>query len=69
MPTLYIIAGPNGAGKTTFYQFAVAKNFIPQNLPFINVDIITKNELGGYNEINFAKAEEIYRERVGKINC
>jgi predicted ABC-type ATPase len=65
MPTLYILAGPNGAGKTTFYQTAIEEDFISKELPFINVDLITKDELGGYSEINFARAEELYRERVG----
>jgi predicted ABC-type ATPase len=65
MPTLYILAEPNGAGKTTFYQTAIEEGFISKELPFINVDLITKDELGSYSEINFARAEELYRERVG----
>jgi predicted ABC-type ATPase len=67
MPTLYILAGPNGAGKTTFYQTAVEQEFIPETLPFINIDSITKDELGGYTESNFIKAEEIYRQRIGEL--
>lgn len=67
MPTLYILAGPNGAGKTTFYQTAVEQKFIPETLPFINIDSITKEELGGYTQSNFIKAEEIYRRRIGEL--
>ncbi len=63
MPTLYVLAGPNGTGKTTFYSTAVESGFISSNLPFINVDIITKN-LGGYTEENYVKASEIYRHAV-----
>lgn len=50
MPILYILAGPNGAGKTTFYFTAVEQRFINKNLPFINTDLITKEEPGGYTE-------------------
>lgn len=66
MPLLYILAGPNGAGKTTFYSTAVEQGFIPSDLPFINIDLITKDGLGGYTQENFARAEEIYREKVGE---
>lgn len=47
MPILYILAGPNGAGKTTYYYTALESKFIEQNLPFINVDVITK-DFGDY---------------------
>lgn len=67
MPILYILAGPNGAGKTTFYQTALQLGFIPKELPFLNVDLITKTELGGYTDSNFAKADELYRERIGDM--
>ena len=50
MPTLYILAGPNGAGKTTFYFTAIEQGFIDKDLPFINTDLIARNELGGYLE-------------------
>lgn len=36
-------------------------------LPFLNIDLIAKDELGGYTEINFAKAEAIYRERIARL--
>ncbi len=64
MPTLYILAGPNGAGKTTFYYKAIEEGFINPDLAFVNVDIIARNELGGYTEENFVKAAEIARQRM-----
>ena len=66
MPTLYILAGPNGAGKSTFYFTAIEQGFIDKELPFINTDIIAKNELGGYSEENFQKAEAIVRSRMAE---
>lgn len=65
MPILYILAGPNGAGKTTFYYTAVEQGFIDPALPFINVDLIIKNELGGFTTKNFARAEELVRIKIG----
>ena len=41
-PTLFLIVGPNGAGKTTFYE-TVLKNRVAA--PFINADIIQRDEL------------------------
>lgn len=41
-PTLFLIAGPNGAGKSTFYD-TVLKSRI--QAPFINADIIQRDEL------------------------
>jgi predicted ABC-type ATPase len=64
MPVLYILAGPNGTGKTTYYYSALGKHFIDRQLPFLNVDVIAKDELGGYTEENFARAEMIYRDRI-----
>jgi len=64
MPVLYILAGPNGVGKTTFYDIAITTGYIPKELPFTNIDLIVRNELGAYTPENFIKAEEIYRSRV-----
>jgi predicted ABC-type ATPase len=66
MQVLYILAGPNGAGKTTYYYTGLQESFINRHLPFINIDIIARG-LGGYNAENFAKAEMIYREKVGAL--
>ena len=64
MPTLYILAGPNGTGKTTYYNTAIEEGFIDPALPFINVDNICRDELGGYSGGNSNKAEMIARERI-----
>jgi predicted ABC-type ATPase len=42
-PTMIVLAGPNGAGKSTLYQSRVAPSFAG---PFINADIIQREELG-----------------------
>ena len=65
MPSLFILAGANGSGKTTFYFSAKENNFISSAIPFVNVDMITKEELGGYSAQNFERANMIYREKVG----
>ncbi|MTH60880.1 zeta toxin family protein [Paracoccus litorisediminis] len=41
-PSLVLLAGPNGSGKTTLYQTRVAGSFAG---PFINADIIQRDEL------------------------
>ena len=41
-PGLVLLAGPNGAGKSTLYQNRVAPSFAG---PFINADIIQRDEL------------------------
>ena len=41
-PVMFVIAGPDGAGKSTFYE-AVLKPSV--NAPFINADIIQRDEL------------------------
>ncbi len=64
MPTLYILAGPNGAGKTTYYETAAAEGFIDSNLPFINVDLITRALPGMYTRENFVKADGLAREKI-----
>lgn len=64
MPTLYILAGPNGAGKTTYYETAIAEGFIDANLPFVNVDLITRSLPGMYTPENFVKADVIAREKI-----
>jgi predicted ABC-type ATPase len=41
-PSLVLLAGPNGAGKSTLFQTRVAPSFAG---PFINADIIQRDEL------------------------
>ncbi|RYE70326.1 MAG: hypothetical protein EOP17_01120 [Rhizobiaceae bacterium] len=41
-PTMVVLAGPNGAGKSTLYKVRVAPSFAG---PFINADIIQRDEL------------------------
>ncbi len=41
-PTLVLLAGPNGAGKSTLYEMRVAPSL---NVPFINADLIQRDEL------------------------
>ncbi len=41
-PTMIVLAGPNGAGKSTLYAARVAPSFAG---PFINADIIQRDEL------------------------
>jgi predicted ABC-type ATPase len=41
-PTLFILAGPNGAGKSTLYETVVKPRI---KAPFINADIIQRDEL------------------------
>lgn len=67
MPTLYVLGGANGVGKTTWYQFGIASKAISTDLPFINIDLIVLNELGGYTVENIAKAEQIARERMRNL--
>lgn len=41
-PTLFLIAGPNGAGKSTFHDTVLAPRV---KVPFINADVIQRDEL------------------------
>jgi len=41
-PTVFLIAGPNGAGKSTLYNSIIKPKI---NAPFINADVIQKQEL------------------------
>lgn len=66
MPILYVLAGPNGAGKTTFYNAALRDAFIPDALPFLNVDNTAK-ELGSYSVENLSKAETIIRNKMSGL--
>lgn len=58
-PTIIVLAGPNGAGKSTLYETRVAPSFAG---PFINADIIQRDELrdpspaASYEAANIASA-------------
>jgi predicted ABC-type ATPase len=41
-PIMFMIAGPNGAGKSTLYETVIAPRI---KAPFINADVIQKNEM------------------------
>ena len=49
-PTLVVFAGPNGSGKSTLYKTRIAPKFAA---PFINADIIQRDELQN-NDVNAA---------------
>lgn len=63
-PTLILLAGPNGAGKSTLYQTRVAPAFAG---PFINADIIQREELGDASPEAAYKAAEIATQRRSSI--
>jgi len=67
MPSLFIRAGANGSGKTTFYFSAKENNFISSAVPFVNVDMIAKEELGGYSIQNFERANMITENELADI--
>lgn len=55
-PSLILLAGPNGAGKSTLYETRVAPILAA---PFINADIIQRDELGDASPGAAYKAAEI----------
>lgn len=59
-PTLVLLAGPNGSGKTTLYQTRVAGSFAG---PFINADIIQRDELQDPSMTASYAAAKIAKER------
>ena len=59
-PTLFLIAGPNGAGKSTFYETVLAERIAA---PFINADIIQRDELGDPSPEASYRAAEIAGDR------
>lgn len=59
-PTMYLLVGPNGAGKTTFYETTLEPRI---KAPFINADIIQKNELNDLSMSAAYKAASIAAER------
>lgn len=59
-PTLVLLAGPNGAGKSTLYETRVAPRFAG---PFINADLIQRDELGDPSPAASYRAAEIASRR------
>lgn len=59
-PTLALIAGPNGAGKSTFCETLVRPRF---KAPFINADIIQRDELQDPDLMASYRAGQIAAER------
>ena len=59
-PTLFLIAGPNGAGKSTFYETVLAPRIAA---PFINADIIQRDELRDPSPEASYRAAEIAEQR------
>lgn len=63
-PSLVLLAGPNGTGKSTLYQTRVAPSFVG---PFINADIIQREELKDASMRASYKAAEIARDRRAEM--
>ncbi len=59
-PTMIVLAGPNGAGKSTLYETRVAPSFAG---PFINADIIQRDELRDPSPAASYEAAEIASSR------
>ena len=63
-PVLVLLAGPNGAGKSTLYQTRVAPSF---GGPFINADLIQRDELRDPSMEASYRAAEIAAERRAEL--
>lgn len=63
-PSLILLAGPNGAGKSTLYQTRVAPSFAA---PFINADLIQRDELRDASMQASYRAAEIAAERRANL--
>ena len=61
-PTMIVLAGPNGAGKSTLYETRIAPSFAG---PFINADIIQRDELHDPSPAASYRAAEIASSRRG----
>ncbi len=59
-PTLVILAGPNGAGKSTLYETRIVPSLAA---PFINADVIQRDELRDADETAAYRAAEIAAKR------
>lgn len=63
-PSLVLLAGPNGAGKSTLYHTRVAPSFAG---PFINADLIQRDELKDSSMVASYRAAEIAAERRASL--
>lgn len=63
-PKLILIAGPNGAGKSTLFETRVATSFAG---PFINTDIIQRNEMGDASPSASYEAAKIAKVSYAQI--
>ncbi len=59
-PVLAILAGPNGAGKSTLYETRLAPSL---SVPFVNADLIQRDELEDTNIAIAYKAAKIAAQR------
>lgn len=59
-PTMYMIAGPNGAGKSTLYNHVISPKV---KAPFINADVIQKDEMKDPSMEASYKAAQIAEQR------
>lgn len=63
-PSLVLLAGPNGAGKSTLYETRVAPSFVG---PFVNADLIQRDELKDASMEASYRAAEIAAERRTRL--
>jgi predicted ABC-type ATPase len=63
-PSLVLLAGPNGAGKSTLYETRVAPSFAG---PFINADLIQRDELKDPSMEASYRAAQIATERRASL--
>ncbi|MFJ1293623.1 zeta toxin family protein [Paracoccus yeei] len=63
-PSLILLAGPNGAGKSTLYETRVAPSFTG---PFVNADLIQRDELRDASMGASYRAAEIAAERRASL--
>jgi predicted ABC-type ATPase len=60
---MFMLAGPNGAGKSTLYETRIKPTIAPDTAPFINADIIQRDELNDPSMEASYKAAEIAESR------
>lgn len=60
MPLLHLLAGPNGSGKTTFYEHVLKP---VTGLPFVNADVIAREQWPGSDQDHSYKAAQIAADR------